>query len=56
MAVYKVQGTTKEEFVANEVQDEMQCCHLYIIRHVVKVANVTVAYQAKHRIMDNDMV
>jgi hypothetical protein len=48
LSVYKVQGITKEEFVANAIHVEMQCRHLYI-------SNAAVAYQAKHNIVDNDM-
>jgi hypothetical protein len=45
-----VEETTKEEFVANVVQVEMQCCHFYTLHHV------TTIYQAKHEIVDIDMV
>jgi hypothetical protein len=54
--VYKGQGTIKEEFVANAIQVEMQCCHLYIAHHAVKASNATCSYWAKHKIVDNDMV
>jgi len=54
--VYRVQGTTKEEFVANAVQVEMQHRHLYIIHHVARVANIAATYQTKHGIINNDMV
>ncbi len=54
--VYGVQGTTKEEFVTNVVHAEMQCCHLYIAHHATRVANVIIAYQVKHNIVNNDMV
>jgi hypothetical protein len=47
---------TKEKFVANAVQVEMQFRHLHIIHHIAKATNVVVVYQAKHRIVDNDMV
>jgi hypothetical protein len=30
LGVYKVEETTKEEFVTNAVQVEMQCRHFYI--------------------------
>jgi hypothetical protein len=40
----------KKEFVANVVQVEMQRCHLYTTHHE------TITYQAKHMIIDNDMV
>jgi hypothetical protein len=43
LGVYKVEETTKEKFVANAVQVEMQHCHFYILRHVVKATNATVA-------------
>ncbi len=56
MGVYKVQGTTKEEFVTNVVQVEMQCHHLYISCHVAKATNATTAYRIKHEIVNNDMV
>jgi hypothetical protein len=39
LGVYRVQDITKEEFVTNAVQVEMQWCHLYIARHAAKVAN-----------------
>jgi hypothetical protein len=50
LGVYRVQGTTKEEFVANAIQVEMQRHHLYITHHASKV------YQVKHEIINNDMV
>jgi len=56
LGVYKVQGTTKEKFVANVVQVEMQHHHLYIVHHVAKVTNAIIVYGAKHEIIDNDMV
>jgi hypothetical protein len=56
LGVYKVQGTTKEEFVTNVVQVEMQCHHLYISCHVAKATNATTAYRIKHEIVNNDMV
>jgi hypothetical protein len=56
LGVYKVQGTTKEEFVANAVQVEMQHHHLYITHHVTKVANIVATYRTKHGIVNNDMV
>jgi hypothetical protein len=34
----------------------MQCCHLYIIYHVVMATNVAIAYRIQHDIIDNDMV
>ncbi len=55
MGVYKVQGTTKEGFIANVIQVEMQCYHLYTSHHVVK-ASKAITYRMKHEIVDNDMV
>jgi hypothetical protein len=37
LGVYRVQGTIKEEFVANAVQAKM-----HIIHHAIKVVNGTV--------------
>jgi hypothetical protein len=34
----------------------MQHHHLYIVCHATKATNAIVAYQAKHDIVDNDMV
>jgi hypothetical protein len=56
MGVYRVQGIIKEEFVANVIQVEMQCHHLYATHYATRAANATVAYQGKHMIIDNDMV
>jgi hypothetical protein len=50
--VYKVQGTTKEKFVANV----MQHCHLYITHHATKTINATTSYKTKHETVNNDMV
>jgi hypothetical protein len=44
LGVYKVKEITKEEFVANVVQVEMQHYHLYITHHVARAANATIAY------------
>jgi hypothetical protein len=55
LGVYRVQGQTQEEFVATAVQVEMQRRHLYTTRHATKAANATVAYRAKHEIVDIDM-
>ncbi len=55
LGVYRIQDQTKEEFVTNAVQVEMQRCHFYTARHVAKAANATVAYQAKHGMIDTDM-
>jgi hypothetical protein len=44
LGVYKVQGITKEKFVANAVEIEMQHCHLYITRHATKAAIIEVTY------------
>jgi len=30
--------------------------HLYITRHAIKATNVTISYQTKQKIVDNDMV
>ncbi len=49
-------GIIKEEFVANVVQAEMQRCDLYIARHATRATNATTFYQAKHEIVDNDLV
>jgi hypothetical protein len=54
--VYRVEETTKEKFVANAVQVEMQCRHFYTLRHASKAANAIVAYRAKHGIVDTNMV
>ncbi len=56
MGVYKVEETTKEEFVANAVQVEMQRHHFYTTCHVTKVASVTTVYLTKHEIINIDMV
>jgi len=56
LGIYRVQEITKEEFVANVVQVEMQRCHMYTTHHATKVVNVTIVYQTKHKIVDNDMV
>ncbi len=53
---YKVQCITKEEFIAITIHVKMQCYHLYITHHVTKVTNATTTYQAKHNIIDSDMV
>jgi hypothetical protein len=50
LGVYRVKETTKEEFVANVVQVEMQRHHFYTARHAAT------AYRTKHRIIDIDMV
>jgi len=55
LGVYRVQDQTKAQFVANAVQVEMQRCHFYTVRHAAKATNATVAYQAKHEIVDTDM-
>ncbi len=56
MGVYRVQDITKEEFVANAIQVEMQCHHLYNVHHAARATNATNAYWAKHMIIVNDMV
>jgi hypothetical protein len=55
LGVYRVQGQTQKKFVATTVQVEMQHRHLYIDHHAAKAANATVAYRAKHEIVDIDM-
>jgi hypothetical protein len=54
--VYRVEETTKEEFVANIVQVEMQRRHFYITRHATRVANAVTAYRTKHGIINTNMV
>jgi hypothetical protein len=56
LGVYRVQGTTKEKFDANAIQVDIQYYHIYIVPHATRVVNVTTAYQAKHKIVNNDMV
>jgi len=56
LGVYRVQAITKEEFVTNAVQVEIQHRHLYTPCHATRVANAIVTYQTKHKIIDNDMV
>jgi len=56
LGVYRVEETTKEEFVANAIQVEMQCRQFYTLRHEVKATNAIAVYQIKHMIVDNDMV
>jgi hypothetical protein len=56
LGVYRVHDTTKEKFVANAIQVEMQWHHLYTICHAAKAANATISYRTKHEIIDNDMV
>jgi hypothetical protein len=56
MGVYKVEETTKGKFVTNAVQVEMQRCHFYTLCHTTKAANVTIAFRAKHGIINIDMV
>jgi hypothetical protein len=55
LGVYRVQDQTQEEFVANAVQVEMQRRHFYITHHAAKATNATIAYRAKHEIVDIDM-
>jgi hypothetical protein len=55
LGVYKVHDQTKEEFVANAIQVEMQCRHFYTAHHVAKAANATATYRAEHEIVDTDM-
>ncbi len=56
LGVYRVEGTTKEEFVANAIQVEMQHRHFYTACHAARAANAVVAYRTKHEIIDTDMV
>jgi hypothetical protein len=56
LGVYRVQDKTKEEFVANAIQVNMQSHHFYTARHATKAINVVVKYRAKHGIVDIDMV
>ncbi len=56
LGVYRVQGIIKEEFVANVVQVEMQCYHLYIVSHVTSGTNAAAFYETKHKIVNNDMI
>jgi hypothetical protein len=44
LGVYRVHGTTKEEFDANVVHVEMQHRHLYIVHHVAKTIKAIAAY------------
>jgi hypothetical protein len=55
LGVYRVQDQTKAQFVTNAVQVEMQCRHIYTAHHAAKVVNATVAYRAKHGIVDTNM-
>jgi hypothetical protein len=56
LGVYRVEETTKEEFVANAVQVEMQRRHFYIVCHATRAANARTTYRTKHGIIDIDMV
>jgi hypothetical protein len=56
LGVYKVQKITKEEFVTNVIQIEMQCHYLYTICHVIRATNVGTIYWIKHETVNNDMV
>jgi azurin len=56
LGAYKVEETTKEKFVANAIQVEMQCRHFYTLHHASKIANAIVIYRVKHEIVDTDMV
>jgi hypothetical protein len=42
--VFRVEGAIKEEFVANAVWVEMQCCHLYIVCQATRAKNATSSY------------
>ncbi len=56
LGVYGVEETTKEEFVANAIQVEMQHRHFYTARHAARATNAAVAYRTKHGIIDTNMV
>jgi hypothetical protein len=56
LGVYKVKEITKEEFVANAVQVEMQHYHFYILSHAIKVVNVVAAFRTIHGIINIYMV
>jgi len=56
LGVYRVEETTKEEFVANLVQVEMQRRHFYTLHHAIKATNAVAAYRAKLGIVDIEMV
>jgi hypothetical protein len=56
LGVYRVQDKTKEKFVANAVQFEMQCRHFYTTRHAAKAVNATTKYRTKYGIVDTVMV
>jgi hypothetical protein len=44
LGVNKVEDITKEKFVTNVVQVEMQHCHFYVTHHVTRAANATTTY------------
>ncbi len=54
--VYKVEEITKEEFVANVVQVEMQHHHFYTACHVARATNAATTYRIKHEIVDTNVV
>jgi hypothetical protein len=55
LGVYKVQGTTKEEFLQyNSCRNATS--PLYSARHATRVAKLGTIYQTKHDIVDSDMV
>jgi len=56
LGVYRVEEITKEEFITNAIQVEMQHHHFYTFCHVVKATNATPAYRIKHKIVNTDMV
>jgi len=56
LGVYKVYGTTKEKFVVNAIQAKMQHYHLHTTRHAIRATIVAISYEAKHEIINNDMV
>jgi hypothetical protein len=54
--VYKVEKITKEKFVINVVQVEIQHRHFCTIHHVAKAINATTTYRTKDGIGDINMV
>jgi hypothetical protein len=56
LGVYRVEETTKEEFVTNAVQVEMQHCHFYSLSHATKVANAVVVFRTIHGTINTYMV
>jgi len=50
LGVYKVHGTTKEEFVITIVHVNMQHRQLYIVHHTTRDIKVIITYQVKHNL------